>query len=83
MDGTAKQANLRDNALKLEEVDVESRALSLDQQETAAYIADIVLQLRNMAKRADMKFLAYFLEMAFQEAFTQSTRPCKKEADTT
>lgn len=47
---------------------------SLDKAETAAYISDVVLQLRNMAKRADMKFLVYFLEMAFQEAFTQSTK---------
>lgn len=81
MDGTAKKANLRDNMPKPEEADVESSALFLDRQETAAYIADVVLQLRNMAKRADLKFLAYFLEMAFQEAFTQSTRPCEKKAD--
>jgi len=46
----------------------------LDKIETAAYISDIVLQLRNMAKAADLKFLVYFLEMAFQEAFSQSTR---------
>ena len=47
---------------------------TLDKIETAAYISDIVLQLRNMAKSADLKFLVYFLEMAFQEAFSQSTR---------
>ena len=47
---------------------------ALDKVETAAYISDIVLQLRNMAKAADLKFLVYFLEMAFQEAFSQSTR---------
>ncbi len=46
----------------------------LDKVETAAYISDIVLQLRNMAISADLKFLVYFLEMAFQEAFSQSTR---------
>jgi len=47
---------------------------TLDKIETAAYISDIVLQLRNMAKSADLKFLVYFLEMSFQEAFSQSTR---------
>ena len=45
---------------------------TLDKAETAAYISDVVLQLRNMAKSADLKFLVYFLEMAFQEAFSQS-----------
>ena len=45
---------------------------SLDKAETAAYISDVVLQLRNMAKSADLKFLVYFLEMSFQEAFSQS-----------
>ena len=55
------------------EVERKSRT-TLDQEETAAYIADIVLQLRNMARAADLKFLVYFLEMSFQEAFSQSTR---------
>jgi len=50
------------------------RSTTLDKVETAAYISDILLQLRNMAKAADLKFLVYFLEMAFQEAFSQSTR---------
>ena len=50
----------------------------LNQVETAAYISDIVLQLRNMAKAADLKFLVYFLEMAFQEAFSQTTRETEK-----
>ena len=53
----------------------------LSQVETAAYISDIVLQLRNIAKAADLKFLVYFLEMAFQEAFTQSTRDGSAEPD--
>ena len=50
---------------------------SLDKAETAAYISDVVLELRNMARRADLKFLVYFLEMAFQEAFTQTSKAAK------
>ncbi len=57
----------------------QKRSATLDQVETAAYISDIVLQLRNMAKAADLKFLVYFLEMAFQEAFSQSTRDDRKK----
>jgi hypothetical protein len=53
----------------------------LDKVETAAYIADIVLQLRNMAKQADLKFLVYFLEMSFQEAFSQSTRDENRDGE--
>jgi len=56
-----------------------SKNSTLNQIETAAYISDIVLQLRNMAKSADLKFLVYFLEMAFQEAFSQSTKEEDKE----
>ncbi len=51
---------------------------TLDKAETAAYISDVVLQLRNMAKSADLKFLVYFLEMSFQEAFSQSIGEGKK-----
>ena len=38
-------------------------------EEVASYIADMVLELRNMAKDHDLEFLAYLLEMSFQEAF--------------
>ncbi len=62
------------------EVDTNSKT-TLDQVETAAYISDIVLQLRNMARAADLKFLVYFLEMSFQEAFSQSTREPKQKSD--
>jgi len=57
-----------------------SKKPQLKKAETAAYISDIVLQLRNMAKSADLKFLVYFLEMAFQEAFSQSTQEDDKQA---
>ncbi len=39
------------------------------QQDLALYISDVTLQMRNLARAADMHFLAYLLEMAFQEAF--------------
>ncbi len=37
--------------------------------EVASYIADMVLELRNLAADNNMDFLAYLLEMSFQEAF--------------
>ena len=43
-------------------------------EEVAGYIADMVLQLRNMAKEKELDFLAYLLEMSFQEAFDLSNR---------
>ncbi len=52
---------------------------TLNKAETAAYISDVALQLRNMAKSADLKFLAYFLEMSFQEAFSQSIGKGKED----
>ncbi len=38
-------------------------------RELVMYIADVTLQMRNLAREADLSFLAYLLEMAFQEAF--------------
>ena len=40
--------------------------------EMAAYIAEITLEMRNMARDANLPFLAYLLEMVFQEAFDVS-----------
>lgn len=36
--------------------------------ETIEYIAEMSLSLRNMSVRIEMPFLAYLLEMVFQEA---------------
>src|SRR4051794_41782659 len=45
----------------------------------AAYIAELTLQLRNLAHRQRFKFLTLLLEMAFQEAFALSpTVPAPK-----
>ena len=43
-----------------------------DPAEAAQYIADMTLELRNLAKSAELPFLAYLLEMAFTEALDRS-----------
>ena len=43
-----------------------------NQHDIAVYIANTTLELRNMAKHANLPFLAYLLEIAFQEAFDLS-----------
>ncbi len=40
-----------------------------DPAQIAAYVADVTLEMRNLAKNANLTFLAYLLEMSFQEAF--------------
>ncbi len=45
-----------------------------DPRETAQYIADLVLELRNMAKSADHKTLQGLLEVSFYEAFSAANR---------
>ena len=44
----------------------------LDQRETAAYIADAALGLQSLARRVDLPFLAYLLNMAAQEAIERN-----------
>jgi hypothetical protein len=39
------------------------------QRETAQYITDMVLELRNLARTAELKTLSGLLEIAFYEAF--------------
>jgi len=55
--------------------------LSTDAKECADYIADLTLELRNLARRNQLKFLAQLLEMAFQEAFLLAHRAEPTEAD--
>jgi hypothetical protein len=45
-----------------------------DSTQTAKYIADFLLELRSMARGASLPHLAYFLEMAFYEAFNQANK---------
>ena len=41
-------------------------------RQVATYIADVSLELRNIARGAGFEFLSYLLEMTFQEAFDLS-----------
>ena len=43
-------------------------------KQTAQYIADMLLELRNMSRQAGLVQLTYYLEMAFYEAFDQSNK---------
>jgi len=56
-------------------------SLSSDARECALYITDLTLELRNLARRNQLKFLAQLLEMAFQEAFLLAHRAEPTEAD--
>jgi len=69
----------RERAEQLPEMVSESPDLADDRspEEVAGYIADMVLQLRNMAKQKELDFLAYLLEMSFQEAFDLSSKDKK------
>ena len=40
-----------------------------DPRQVAAYVADVTLEMRNLARNANLTFLSYLLEMSFQEAF--------------
>ena len=46
----------------------------LDRKETAQYIADMVLELRNLAKAVDIKSLQDLLELCFYDAFATANR---------
>ena len=54
---------------------------SAEATECVHYIADLSLELRNLARRNRLKFLAQLLEMAFQEAFLIAHRTQPTEAD--
>jgi hypothetical protein len=68
---------------KTSEARVRSDALpSLNQQQTAAYIADVSLGLRGMADKADLAFMTYLLDMVVHEAMQQSELPRRRRTDT-
>jgi hypothetical protein len=50
------------------------RKLDRNAQESAQYIAELSLELRNLARINGLKFLGQLLEMAFQEAFLLAHR---------
>ena len=68
--------------LKTSEARARSDVLpGLNQQQTAAYIADVSLGLRGMADKADLAFLTYLLDMAVHEAMQQSELPRRRRTD--
>jgi hypothetical protein len=54
---------------------------ALNQQQTAAYIADVSLGLRAMADKAGQPFLTYLLDMIVHEAMQQSELPRRRRTD--
>jgi hypothetical protein len=52
----------------------ESVVLDRQQRETAQYIADMILELRNMAKSAGLYQIMVPLEFAYYEAFSAANR---------
>ncbi len=46
----------------------------IDPKETAQYIADMVLEMRNMAKASNLTELKDLLELCFYEAFSAANR---------
>ena len=48
-------------------------ALGANKRETAQYIADLSLEMRNLAKSCNMPTLQGLLEVAYYEAFTMAT----------
>ncbi len=69
-----KTENTGENREYLERMEVDAPPADV-----AQYVADMVLELRNMAKDNKLEFLAYLLEMAYQEAFDLSQQ--KKQGD--
>ena len=48
---------------------MEAPELKFTHCEAGSYIVSMIAELRSMAVAADFRFLAYLLEMAFQEAY--------------
>jgi hypothetical protein len=53
---------------------ISNQKTTADARETAQYIADMVLELRNMAKSLEMKTLQGLLEVSFYEAFSVANK---------
>lgn len=43
-------------------------------RESARYIADLALELSNLARKSDLAFLSYLLDLASEEASAQARR---------
>ncbi len=55
--------------------------MKLDSRETAQYIADMVLELRNLAKAVGIKSLQDMLELCFYEAFATANKVILPEGE--
>ena len=71
MTNAGQKINLSDQVKLVSRV---AQQKTINPRDTAQYIADMVLELRNIAKSADMKTLQGLLEMSFYEAFSVANR---------
>lgn len=71
---TARAPQDRRDSVAGKRLDQSPEGDDLTAHQTAAYIADMTLELRNQAHRAGLHFLTYLLEMAFEEAFERSRK---------
>ena len=62
------------NNLKMSNAKLQNLKGKIDVRETAQYISDMMLELRNMAKSAELKTLQGLLEVSFYEAFTVANK---------
>ena len=60
---------------------MDSSENKLTQQEAAHYIADMTADMRSLAKGAGLEFLAYLLEMTYEEAFMNNGKNARKKRD--
>lgn len=66
--------NLREHTNAAIANDVLSKTYATRARETAQYIADMALELRNMTKPYDMKTLQGLLEVTFYEASSEANK---------
>lgn len=66
--------NTQEHNQKSNTVDQLNLGAEIPAKETAQYIADMLLELRNMAKTAGLKNLQGFLEVSYYEAFSSANR---------
>ena len=59
----------------------DSRPHDKDQRQTAAYISDMLLELRLVAQAARLRHLTYLLELAIYEAFEIANRKPPQTSD--
>ena len=75
------QKTQQKNNYKVYESELINQKMQNNPRETAQYIADMVLELRNMAKSAELVTLQGLLEVAFYEAFTVANKVVLPEGE--